>query len=281
MRQAVRARAGSSRGGWLLHQARRGLKAAVVARGRDVSEATAKRSCLVVAAHPDDETLGCGVTIMRKLAAGTPVKVVIATDGRHSSHSGVISPERLAEIRRAEALEATRRLGLEPRQIVFLDLEDQGLEHHQPELSDRLAAEVDDFQPQELLVSSVLDHHPDHRAIGQVARQLVASGAVSGRVAEYPVGFWQSIPFPVRRRPRSGSAAATALSFGRGSVQTVAGLRAELVSTNGYLDRKRQVLDAYASQLTNLTGEPDWWTLDERFLTHFLGRYEVFLPFTS
>jgi LmbE family N-acetylglucosaminyl deacetylase len=280
MRQAVRARAVPGRGGWLIEQARGWVKAAVVASGRDISEATAGRSCLVIAPHPDDETLGCGVTIMRKLAAGTPVRVVIATDGRHSSHSKVISPERLVEIRRAEALEATRRLGLEPGQVVFLDLEDQELEHRQAELSDRLATVVDDFRPEELLVSSVLDHHPDHRVIGQVARRLVASGAVPGRVAEYPMGFWRSIPWPVRPRPRSGGAAATAWSFLSGSVATMAELRPELVSTDGYLDRKREVLDAYASQLTNLTGEPDWWTLDELFLAHFLGRYEVFLPVT-
>jgi LmbE family N-acetylglucosaminyl deacetylase len=280
MRQAVRAGAVRSRGGWLVEQARRGVKAAVVAKGRDVTGATARRSCLVVAPHPDDETLGCGVTIMRKLDAGTPVKVVIATDGRHSSHSKVISPEQLVEIRHAEALQATRRLGLEPRDVVFLDLHDQDLENSQPELSDRLAAVVDHFRPEELLVSSVLDHHPDHRVIGQVVRQMVASGAVPCRVAEYPMGFWRSIPWPVRPRPRWGGVGATAWSFASGLVTTVAELRPELVSTDGYLDRKRHVLDAYASQLTNLTGEPNWWTLDEPFLAHFLGRYEVFLPVT-
>src|SRR4029450_12640391 len=51
-------------------RARGVVKAAVVARGTDVTEASATRSCLVVAPHPDDETLGCGVTIMRKLEAG-------------------------------------------------------------------------------------------------------------------------------------------------------------------------------------------------------------------
>jgi hypothetical protein len=35
----------------------------------DVTSQTAARSCVVLAPHPDDETLGCGATIMRKLAA--------------------------------------------------------------------------------------------------------------------------------------------------------------------------------------------------------------------
>jgi LmbE family N-acetylglucosaminyl deacetylase len=268
------ARGASAGGGRLVDRARRLVKAAVVARGRDVTEASAGRSCLVVAPHPDDETLGCGVTIMRKLDAGTPVRVVIATDGRRSSDSKVMSPEELVRVRRREALEATGRLGLGPDDVVFLDFEDQGLTDRLPELTERLAALVAEFRPEELLVSSVLDHHPDHHAVGLAARRLLDAGAVSGRVAEYPMGFWRTLPW--RDRPRG--AARTAWSFLSGSLAAVARLHPELVRTDGYLDRKRHVLDAYASQLTNLTGEAEWWTLDDPFLEHFLGPVEVHLP---
>ena len=267
-------RGASTGGGRLVDRVRRLVKAAVVARGSDVTAASAGRSCLVVAPHPDDETLGCGVTIMRKLDAGTPVKVAIATDGRRSSESKVMSAEELVRVRRQEALEATGRLGLGPGDVVFLEFEDQGLADNLAELTERLAALVEGFRPQELLVASVLDHHPDHHAVGQAARRLLAAGAFDGRVAEYPMGFWRTMPW--RGRPRG--AARTAWSFLSGSVAAVARLRPELVRTDGYLDRKRHVLDAYASQLTNLTGEAEWWTLDDPFLEHFLGPYEVHLP---
>lgn len=36
---------------------------------------------MVVAAHPDDETLGCGGTIARHIADGDPVSIVILADG--------------------------------------------------------------------------------------------------------------------------------------------------------------------------------------------------------
>jgi LmbE family N-acetylglucosaminyl deacetylase len=268
------AKGASAGGGRPIDRARRLVKAAVRARGSDITEASAGRSCLVVAPHPDDETLGCGVTVMRKLDAGTPVRVVIATDGRRSSDSKVMSPEELVRVRRREALEATGRLGLGEDDVVFLDFEDQGLADHLPELTDRLAAVVAGFRPQELLVASVLDHHPDHHAVGQAARRLLDAGVVDGRVAEYPMGFWRTMPW--RGRPRG--AVRMAWSFLSGSVAAVARLRPELVRTDGYLDRKRHVLDAYASQMTNLTGEAEWWTLDDPFLEHFLGPYEVHLP---
>jgi LmbE family N-acetylglucosaminyl deacetylase len=185
-----------------------------------------------------------------------------------------MTPDELVAIRRREALEATARLGLAPTDVVFLDFEDQGLADNLAELTERLAAQVEAFRPQELLVASVLDHHPDHHAVGQAARRLLEQGAFDGRVAEYPMGFWRTMPW--RDRPRG--AARTAWSFLSGSVAAVARLRPELVNTDGYLDRKRHVLDAYASQLTNLTGEAEWWTLDDPFLEHFLGPHEVHLP---
>jgi LmbE family N-acetylglucosaminyl deacetylase len=187
----------------------------------------------------------------------------------------VVSPTQLVEIRRAEVLEAADRLGLDRRDVVFLDFEDQRLEGQLAALSQRLGALVEEFRPDELLVASVLDRHADHHAVGQAARRLLSAGGLGCRVVEYPMGFWRTMPW--RSRPRGVHRVAG--SFLRGAA-TIARLRPELVRTEGYLERKRHVLDAYASQLTNLTGEAEWWTLDGPFLAQFLGRHEVFLPVT-
>src|ERR1700751_5264173 len=77
----------------------------LLSRAEDVTSQTATRSCLVLAPHPDDETLGCGATIMRKLAAGTPVQVIIAADGNWY-RSSKLSVDAVNEIREEEARRA-------------------------------------------------------------------------------------------------------------------------------------------------------------------------------
>lgn len=75
----------------------------VLSHGRDDTAAAGGRSTLVIAPHPDDETIGCGAAIARKRTAGTPVEVAVVTDGRHSHLSPLVSPTRLAELREAES----------------------------------------------------------------------------------------------------------------------------------------------------------------------------------
>ena len=52
------------------------------------------RSVLVVAAHPDDESLGCGGAIARLAAQGSIVRVAFMSDGISSRPSSTGSQER-------------------------------------------------------------------------------------------------------------------------------------------------------------------------------------------
>ena len=91
---------------------------------------------LVLAPHPDDETIACGGIIQRAKALGLPVRVVFLTYGDSNEWSfavyrkhPVVLPsgvESMGEIRRGEALVAGRTLGLADSDLVFLGYPDFG-----------------------------------------------------------------------------------------------------------------------------------------------------------
>jgi LmbE family N-acetylglucosaminyl deacetylase len=61
---------------------------------------------LVVAAHPDDEILGCGGTVARHVAEGDSVKLLIMTDGVSSR----LITKQLDKINRTKALKSAAKI---------------------------------------------------------------------------------------------------------------------------------------------------------------------------
>lgn len=255
---------------------REAWRRALELRGRDVTAETPGRSCLVLAPHFDDETLGCGVTILRKRAAGTRVGVVFATDGRASHRSRVVSPEELGRLRAEEALAACSLLGVPEEHVVLLDLPESQLGEHLGELTRALVEVMVAFNPDEVLVTCALDWLPDHQALNRAARVALATSGLACRLVEYPVWYWADGPWLMR--PTGRRLGKYARDFVADFTDSLASLRPERVSTAGLLARKREALWQYQSQITNLTGEPDWATFPDGFLGAFLRPYEIFFP---
>ena len=95
---------------------------------------------VVVAAHPDDETLGAAGLIAEASRRGVAVDVVVATLGEASHpRSSTITPERLSRWR---AREVTDSVGLlAPRAVLhLLHLPDGELQQHVPAVTARVAA---------------------------------------------------------------------------------------------------------------------------------------------
>ena len=88
-----------------------------------------RQTAVVFSPHFDDETLGCGGTILKKKKAGADVKIVFMTDGG-KSHRHLISENELKAIRASEGLAASRSLGLSACDICFLELEETKLSEH-------------------------------------------------------------------------------------------------------------------------------------------------------
>ena len=89
---------------------------------------------LVLAPHPDDETLGVGGLIAKLCREGVPVTIVAITDGEDAYPD---TPH-LGEIRILEQTEALRRLGVPERRIHRLHLPDRDVSRYEKELVDLL-----------------------------------------------------------------------------------------------------------------------------------------------
>ncbi len=74
-------------------------------------------SVAVIAAHPDDEVLGCGATMARHAAAGHRVHTLILGSGLDARGD---APESAHDALRAQAAEAARLLGAPPPRLADL-----------------------------------------------------------------------------------------------------------------------------------------------------------------
>jgi LmbE family N-acetylglucosaminyl deacetylase len=182
---------------------------------------------VVVAPHPDDETLGLGATTAQLVASGVDVQVVSVSDGGDAQPDATSwDRTRLETIRRYELLRAAGVLGLPPP--VSLGLPDGRLADHEQRLAGLLADILDCAAPGTWCAATWRgDGHPDHEAVGRAAAKACAH--TGSTLLEYPVWMWHW-----------ASPADPAVPWDR----------AHSVRVSGWaLDRKRHAAQCFRSQL--------------------------------
>jgi LmbE family N-acetylglucosaminyl deacetylase len=143
---------------------------------------------IVVAPHPDDETVGLGAMAAQLAASGVDVAVVSVSDGGAAEPGAPPAQRiRLESLRRNELRRAAGVLGI--RAPVSLGLPDGRLADHEDELTDLLAAILDDAAPRTWCAATWRgDGHPDHEAVGRAA--AAACARTGATLLEYPVWMW-------------------------------------------------------------------------------------------
>lgn len=152
-------------------------------------ESTGADRLVVVAAHPDDETLAAGGLMAVAARSGLEVLVVLLTDGE-ASHpdSPTTRPHELAGRRVDESRQALRRLAAAGT-LERLGLPDGCVADHEDAVVTALVDIIAERGDRTLLVAPWRDDgHADHDAAGRAAG--VAAHRTDATLWEYPVWMW-------------------------------------------------------------------------------------------
>jgi LmbE family N-acetylglucosaminyl deacetylase len=149
---------------------------------------SARTRLLVVAPHPDDETIANGLLIRQVRAAGGEVGIVLLTDGdnnpwpqrwiEHRLRIDADGRRRWGARRYAELLLAMDRLGLPAEALQRLHWPDLGVTAHllsaPGEAVAAVAATLTAFRPDIVVAPAMEDRHPDHGAAHVLVRLALA-----------------------------------------------------------------------------------------------------------
>jgi LmbE family N-acetylglucosaminyl deacetylase len=226
-------------------------------------------SALVLAPHPDDESLGCGGLLAACAAAGRPARVLVISDGT-GSHPGSRAwpPERLAALRQEETRAAIASLGLDPgRDLGFLGLRDTAVPTEGPGFEDAVRAVVEfaGRGPVSLFATWRHDPHRDHVATFAIATAAAGAMSAGTRLHAYPVwgmAYAHPIPgFPLPPEPRLPVPP-----------------RGVRLNIKPYLEAKRQAVAAHRSQTSALINDaPGGFRLPPEALALAFRPQELFL----
>ncbi len=146
------------------------------------------RHILIVSAHPDDMEIGMGGTVAKLVAERAEITSLIVTDGGRASNPFGWTEQRMAEVRRDEALRAAEVLGV--KDVIFCDQPDAVDEVDVESVRQKLVEVMTRLKPTEVYtLHDELDRHPGHRQAGRLARESVSESGLtpSGGVWAYEV----------------------------------------------------------------------------------------------
>jgi len=230
----------------MLDNVRSAARSALIRAAQDYTLQATTRSILVVAPHPDDETIGCGGRILHATRSGAAVTVVVATDGAASHDHVGTTADQLRLLRHEELIAATTRLGVAAHDVIELKHPDGGLAACEELLTLELLRIINERRPDDVYATSMWESHPDHAAAGRALRAAMAQLALHApdervvpRHFEYPVWLWSNWPVS-KKWGRYGPRQWWTLRTER---------RCHTVDLAEVAEQKWSAMQAYASQL--------------------------------
>jgi LmbE family N-acetylglucosaminyl deacetylase len=200
---------------------------------------------LVIAPHPDDETLATGGLLCAQRGNSVPIMIAAVTNGEnaYNGHEG------LGERRVKEQTLAAARLGIESKNLLRLQIADTEVSRHRSIVVERLRPFT--TSNTHILAPWPYDFHPDHEACGVAAQELAEE--TGARLTFY--FFW---------------------TWHRGTPELLEGLELHAFPLNVEQQiAKAEALAFHVSQLHHPSGDP---VLHDVHLWPALLPFEVYLP---
>jgi LmbE family N-acetylglucosaminyl deacetylase len=123
-----------------------------------------RSSILIVAAHPDDEVIGCGGTLAKLTDAGAVVHVAFLADGVTSRDAEQSAHEEYLRSRRSAAQKACEILGV--KSVSFGDFPDNRMDTVALlEITQAVEAQIRQHQPDTVFTHHAGDVNIDHRRL--------------------------------------------------------------------------------------------------------------------
>ncbi len=151
-------------------------------------EATSQK-ILVLAPHPDDDCFGLGGTIKKITQAGGQVTVAYFCDGSGGTEEirnkkKEISSKDLISIRKEEAKKTKEILGIFEQ--IFYAYPDGKLSNSVT-AQKALISLINKTRPDIIFLPSMIDNHPDHRAVNDILASVIKTVNLTFQVWQYEV----------------------------------------------------------------------------------------------
>ncbi len=217
---------------------------------------------LIIAPHPDDESLGCGGTIALLKNAGRKVHIFFVSDGSLSHpNSKKYDASGLVALRKEEAIAAAKALGVDEADCSFLMLKD-GAVAASGDAGFEVAVNAMgkillEIMPAHIFLPWKNDPHPDHKATWQMVNAAVKMHRLQPTLWHYLIWFWER---------------------GEADESLINDTDWYKINISNVVEKKQAAIAAHVSQVTGLIDDdPDGFTLSPEVLAHFSNSFELFI----
>lgn len=136
---------------------------------------------LIIASHPDDEILGCGIAIQKHIKSDDRVRILILTNGGDSRYNKEKTKTNVETCKKV-----CKKLGVD---VTFGNFPDQGLDNIPLiNITRRIEAEIKSHNPEIVYTHHFGDLNKDHRIVHEAT--ITACRPIFGSCVKRLLSYW-------------------------------------------------------------------------------------------